>query len=139
GWRQDSPVILGFSSVVRDQPDEAVTDLGRQVDAALTTLARGLPGPVDPVVVSPAAGRVDAPEQSAGAIWRTLPTRVRVRPFDWDHDPPPPLPTREANGLLADALAGLQSGERVGADTPLVAVTGDPRQGVKLAHYDDGT
>lgn len=139
GWRQDSPLTLGFSGKVRAWPDEAVADVGRQVGAALTTLARGLPGPVDPVVVSPAAGRVRAPEQSAGAIWRTLPTRVRVRPFDWDNDPPPPLPAREANDLLADVLAGLQSGESTGGDGPLVGVTGDPRQGVKLAHYDDGT
>lgn len=146
GWQQREPVTIVLAGEVRTDQTAVVADLRRQVLQALSQVVAELPGPISARATSPGTGRTTgAVVAPPGTTWQSLPTTV--------HTPPPPESpsTTEAPDpaqLLAQTFQRFQAGELTldttgespaPAPDTVVAISGDPASGIKLAYYADGS
>ena len=119
------------SATVRTDQLEIAQDIGSHLAFALTRLDATLPGPLVDAPVRPDAGRATPPRGlRVGDLWQASPTTVHTDTADVDQSDP------HASDRLAAALSHLQTTTTPGR--PVVAVTGDPNMGVKLARFPDG-
>jgi hypothetical protein len=138
GWRQTKPATIRLSVTARaGTAEEMAADARDQALQALRRLGANLPGPVGNDSVTDTSGRSPhAGELPQGHFWHDTVTPIGLQP-----GAAPPAGAPPARELLRDTLARIQSGAPESADRPVAALTGnpEPHQGLKLAHFGDGT